>query len=281
VQDGDSRLNNRLPPIADVNNAANAKGGDPNNGWRTESTADLELALGSATAQRRIEFSMPYAPDDIFSGPSGGPFTATPSDAAAKANRYGRVQNRLLLGNRSGVNLQLAPERLPVAPFSPLYLQADGLTALYRANGNQWAFDSNGIVCSTDALFWAAVSGTGTFWFPVAPGITTLPPEPPIVDGAMNASTVVLPYNETAVYDARVSVGNVVTKFDYSLSLLTVVPAIKIDIGCNVERYQLANVPAATIAIAALVPVVASSVAVRPAAADISIAADVPTLSSI
>ncbi|MFZ9959272.1 MAG: hypothetical protein ACO3GP_02675 [Candidatus Limnocylindrus sp.] len=259
--------------------ASYAKDGDPNNGWRTESKADLELALGSATAQRRIEFSMPYAPDDIFSGPSGGPFTATPSDAAAKANRYGRVQNRLLLGNRSGVNLQLAPERLPTAPFSPLYLQADGLTALYRANGNQWAFDSNGIVCSTDALFWAAVGGTGTFWFPVAPGITTLPAEPAIVDGQMNATNVVLPYNETAVYDARLRLGNVVTKFDYSLSLLTVVPALKIDIGYTGGRYQLANVPAATMSIAAFAPVVASSTAIRiPAASAMSLAAPVPTV---
>ncbi len=277
VNYGDSRLNNRLPPVADVNNAANAKGGDPNNGWRTESEAELELALGSATAQRRIEFSMPYAPDDIFSGPSGGPFTATPSDAAAKANRYGRVQNRLLLGNRSGVNLQLAPERLPVAPFSPLYLQADGLTALYRSNGNQWAFDSNGIVCSTDALFWAAVGGTGTFWFPVAPGITTLPAEPPIVDGAMNASTVVLPYNETAVYDARVSIGNVVTKFDYSLSLLTVLPALATKIGNVAERTLSIVSPSVGIVVGAEVPVVTSSIDVQlPAPPDTLLAAPLP-----
>ena len=212
----------------DIFNASYAKGGDPNNGWRTESTADLELALGSATAQRRIEFSLPYAADDIFSGPSGGPFTATPSDASAKANRYGRVQNRLLLGNRSGINLQVAPERMPVAPFEPIYVQANGLTALYRANGNQWAFDSNGIICSTDALFWGAVGGTGTFWFPVAPGITTLPTTPAIIDGEMNATTVVLPYNETAVYDARIRLSNVVTKFNYSLSLLTVISALTV-----------------------------------------------------
>jgi hypothetical protein len=138
----------------DILNGSYADGGDPNNGWRTESKAQLELALGSATAQRRVEFSMPYAPDDTFSGPSGGPFTAAPSDAAAKANRYGRVQNRLLLGNRSGINLQMAPERMPAAPFDPIFVQAAGLTSLYRVNGNQWAFDSNGIVCSTDALYW-------------------------------------------------------------------------------------------------------------------------------
>jgi hypothetical protein len=43
---------------------------------------------------------------------------------------------------------------MPAAPFDPIFVQAAGLTALYRVNGNQWAFDSNGIVCSTDALYW-------------------------------------------------------------------------------------------------------------------------------
>jgi hypothetical protein len=266
------------PAEADRTNAAYAKDGDPNNGWRTESEAELELALGSATAQRRIEFSMPYVPDDIFSGPSGGPFTATPSDAAAKANRYGRVQNRLLLGNRSGVNLQLAPERLPVAPFSPLYLQADGLTALYRSNGNQWAFDSNGIVCSTDALFWAAVGGTGTFWFPVAPGVTTLPAEPAIVDGQMNATNTVLPYNETAVYEGRLRLGNVVTKFDYSLSLLTVVPALVLRTQAEVRRILKVEVPAASNSVAALVPKVSGGGSVKPPLASMALTALAPAV---
>jgi hypothetical protein len=269
------------PNQTDLINGQYADGGDPDNGWRTESSAELELALGSATSQRRIEFSMPYAPDDIFSGPSGGPFESIQSNASAKANRYGRVQNRLLLGNRSGVNLQVAPEKLPVAPFAPLYLKADGLTALYRANGNQWAFDSNGIVCSTDALFWAAVSGTGTFWFPVAPGVTTLPAEPAIVDGEMNATTIVLPYNETARYDARLRVGMVVSKFDYALEVLTTVPSFTVTVGAGVDRYQLVNVPASDIALAAAAPVVTSSNALRiPAAVDIAIAAPVPTVGS-
>lgn len=142
------------PSAAERTNAELSKDGDPNNGWRTESRADLELAVGSAAAQRRIEFSLPYAPDDRFMGPPGGPFAVIASDAPAKANRYGRVQNRLLLGNRSGISLQIAPDRLPSAPFSPLFVQAGGLTALYRVNGTSWAFDSNGIVASVDALYW-------------------------------------------------------------------------------------------------------------------------------
>ena len=270
VQYGDSRLNNRLPPVVEINNAAYANGGDPNNGWRTESQADLELAVGSATAQRRIELSMPYAPDDTFSGPSGGPFTATASDAPAKANRYGRVQNRLLLGNRSGINLQLAPEKLPAAPYSPLYVQASGLTALYRANGTNWAFDSNGIVCSVDALFWAAVGGTGTFWFPVAPGVTTLPTTPPIVAGEMSATATVLPYNETAIYDSRIRLTSAVTKFDYSLNLLTTVPISRIR---TVTRLSVVvSVPVASTTLATLAAGETGSLAIPVDAANTVIA---------
>jgi hypothetical protein len=180
------------PTSADRINASYAKGGDPNNGFSTESKAELELAVGSATAQLRIELSLPYAPDDTFSRTFLGldpetdepiyNYSSSPSDAPAKATTFGRIQNRLLLGNRNGINLQLAPERLPSAPYSPLYVEANGLTAMYRANGTSWAFDSTGIVASIDALFWGAVGGTGTFWFPVAPGIVTLPSSPTVVD---------------------------------------------------------------------------------------------------
>ena len=232
---------------AGILNASYAKNGDPNNGWRTESTAELELALGSATAQRRIELSIPYAPDDTFSGPSGGPFTTTASDAAAKASRYGRVQNRLLLGNRSGVNLQLAAERMPAEPFAPFYLQANGLTALYRVNGCQWAFDASGVVCSADALFWGAVGGTGAFWFPVAPGITTLPATPPIVGGQMNATKVVAPYNETSIHKARISIGAAVTKFSYAPNLLTEIEPLKVRIGAAVGRIKLLQAEAGAV----------------------------------
>jgi hypothetical protein len=264
------------PSAADRTNAAYAKDGDPNNGWRTESTADLELALGSATAQRRIELSMPYAPDDTFTGPSGGPFTATASDAPAKANRYGRVQNRLLLGNRNGMNIQLAPERLPAAPFAPMYVQASGLTALYRANGNQWAFDANGIVCSTDALFWAAVAGTGTFWFPVAPGITSLPATPPTVSGEITPTAEVLPYNETASYEAVIKPQITITKFDYALELLTALdlPLVPVVV---VDRFLSPGVvPSSDMTVEAFAPVVTKSVDVYSPAADITTEAPVP-----
>jgi hypothetical protein len=148
------------PSGAALTNAALADGGDPNNGWKTDGSAELVLALGSATAQRRIELSMPYAPDDIFSGPPGGPFTSVRSDVKQKAANYGRVQNRLILGNRNGVSLQTVPEKIPSAPYTGFVINAGGYSTLYRVNAVQWAFDSSGIAASTDALFWGVIGKT-------------------------------------------------------------------------------------------------------------------------
>lgn len=250
-----------------TSSASLAKGGNPSTDYRQQNTAQLQLALGSGAAQRRIEFSMPYAPDDFFSGPSGGPFTTYPSDAPTKANNFGRVQNRLLLGNRNGMNIQLAPEVLPAAPFAPMYVQANGLTAQYRANGNQWSFDSNGIVCSTDALFWAAVGGTGVFWFPVAPGVTTLPTTPPIVGGNITPGVTIPPYNETV--EVRASAGPVirVTSIPYSLQpQLTVIDRLALRSTVQAARIRKVEIPAAAITVAAVSPTILASGSGTPAA---------------
>jgi hypothetical protein len=277
------RSSEEVPPQADVINAENAVDeADPANNYRIENVADIRLALGSATAQRRIELSMPYAPDDQFNktGISPATYSSSPSDAPAKAYRFGRTQNRLLLGNRNGINLQLAPERLPAAPFEPLYVQANGLTAQYRANGTSWAFDSNGIVASVDALFWSAVGGTGTFWFPVAPGITTLPTTPAITDGTMTPTTVVLPYNETAVYNGILRTRLDIAKFEYALTLLTVVPATVTKVKVAVVSIYKVEVPAASITMAAAVPAIGIGAAVMCPASAITITAQAPAVAT-
>jgi hypothetical protein len=134
--------------------------GDPDNGFTTESKAQLELVTGSASAVRRIELSMPYAPDDTFrretvdTDPLRYCYYSVGSDASAKADRYGRAQNRILFGNRNGMNIQTAPESLPTTPFAPLYISANGTITQYRLNGTNWTMDASGIVASTDALYW-------------------------------------------------------------------------------------------------------------------------------
>jgi hypothetical protein len=70
------------------------------------------------------------------------------------------VQNKMLLGNRNGLNVQTVPEILPGEPFAPFYLTANGVVTQYRTNGTSWTMDSNGIVASTDALYWGVVGRT-------------------------------------------------------------------------------------------------------------------------
>lgn len=165
----------KRPSEAERNNTSNSKP------QISESKAEITWIVGSTTSTAVTEFTLPYAPDDAISwNETTGEFSSTPSDADQKAMRYGRVQNALLLGNRNGVSLQLAPDQLPKRPFDPLYLQAGGITGAYRVNGTSWAFDANGIVASTDALLWGAVSASSgtnlaSSWVPLAPGTTSLP----------------------------------------------------------------------------------------------------------
>jgi hypothetical protein len=263
-------------------NAANANGGDPSNGYKTESKESLELALGSATAQRRIEFTMPKAPDDVFTRAGTAPnytYSSEASDAPAKARRYGRSQNRLLLGNRSGMNVQMAAPLMPAAPFAPFVVQANGLSALYRTNGTSWQMDASGILASTDALFWGAVGGTGTFWFPVAPGITTLPTAPAVVDGEMTVTSTVPTWNETVVAVAKTSTKLEVTSLPYALSLLTQV-AVTTRTALAVTRILKVEVPAADVNVAGVAPAVSIGVALRSPAADVAVAGAAPAVST-
>jgi hypothetical protein len=133
--------------------------------YSTPSVAELVLAQGSSLAERRIELSMPYAPDDRFvrgarigtDEPPRYKYFAVRSDARSKAARFGRAQNRILLGNRYGISIQVDPVALPNAPFAPFYVSANGTVSQYRTNGTSWTMDSNGIVASTDALYWGVV----------------------------------------------------------------------------------------------------------------------------
>mgnify|MGYP006266494399 CR=1 FL=1 len=267
------------PSLADVNNASNAKGGSPSNGYRTESKASLELALGSATAQRRIELSLPYAPDDTFYK-LGTIYGSIPSDAPQKAQLYGRVQNRLFMGNRNGMNLQLPPELMPEAPFSPFALQANGVTGLYRTNGTSWTFDAQGMVVATDALFWGGVGGSGIRWFPVAPGITDLPTTPPLnEDGTITVPGVVPVANETINLVATLRLRPVIEGIGYALEVVNEV-VIPTRFRASVSVIQLVNVPAAGVTLAALVPSISTGAAAMVPSAAVTVEALAPVVSS-
>lgn len=292
------------PKLADLTNAryartpasindpnSDADKPDPNNGYRTESKASLELAIGSADAQRRIEFSLPYAPDDVFTKTvqlGGAVFAAEASDAQAKARRYGICQNRLLLGNRSGMNLQLAPEMLPAAPFAPIIVEANGLSALYRVNASGWTLNTEGAIATTDALFWGAVGSTGAYtdvWFPVSPTITTLPEAPaPTTDPGsglqiVTTPTVVPVWNETVRLEAGPQIGVTVTRYPYSLQpKVTTIGPIGVQLGAEVHRLVVVKPPTAAMTMTATPPEVIAGVSIQPPTAAMTMTAEPPAI---
>lgn len=236
----------KRPPQVDRNNNANR------DGEIAESTARFVWALGSSDSTSIIEFSLPYAPDDDISwNPVAQSFSSKESDAAAKAVRYGRIQNNLLLGNRNGVSIQVSPDKLPKQPFAPVYIQAGGLTGCFRVNGTSWAFDANGIVASTDAMQWGAVSATsgtdlGTTWLPIPAGITSLPepytPSPGGLDSetgvtysaVITPTAVIKPYIETVSLQGRSRSTVAYQEYPYKLERGTETTIVRIRTGLTV-----------------------------------------------
>lgn len=262
---------------------------------RQQSETELVLALGSATAQRRIEFTLPMAPDDAFVN-DNGQYIVIPNNANEKAKAFGLIQNRLLLGNRNGMNIRTSALQMPETPFSPLTVRIGDVAALYRTNATSWTFSSEGLVVSTDALFWGAVGGSGPRWFPVAPGVTTLPslPSTSTVDvtgtddndqtvtvGTQTVITtdgVVAPYNETRKLAPRVRVRLVVKSLPYGLTASTVV-VLTTRVKCVAHRVRIVNIPAADIGLAAATPSISTGKRLTVPAGTVSVAPVAPIIS--
>ena len=208
----------------------------------TESEVKLEWLYGSAISQDVVEFSLPKSPDDYYTWTLGGGYVLNKSDAQEKAQKYGRVQNAMLLGNRQGMGIQCSPLKLPPNPFDAFYVQIGGFNAQYRANGLQWNINATDVIASCDAMLWGAVgaaSGTDltTSWIPLAPGTTTLPVTPVgtgtaggttvASDGTygtvLTPASVTLPYVETVRSDGVIRLyadepTTVAMRFDFILS---------------------------------------------------------------
>jgi hypothetical protein len=214
----------------------------------------------SDTAQNAIELSPPYVSDDytIIEAVSSGQlkYNNYRSLPYLEALRYARIENRLLLGNRNGAGIQLAPVDMPARPFSLFYIRANGVTGAYRTNGTTWTITANGnIVCSTDALFWGAVDGNPqAAFFPLPPGATTLPPEVTATGNAnpapANAITppagfnpaapdlvglfAALPTTQAAVPRATVSPAQIVTPWNETLQ---VAAGVQVGAVATVQRW--------------------------------------------
>lgn len=162
---------------------------------------DLEQENSTVESSPKTQVPMPLASDDAVVWTADNGYEFKGSNASSMAMRYARTVNALLRGNRAGLSLQLAAKGMPLYPLSSVYLQAGGLTASYKSNGMSWSFNSDGVLCAMDALFVSGISGTGTRWFPVAPGITTLPSNPTVsTNSAAPANSTTTPggFNPTA-----------------------------------------------------------------------------------
>ena len=161
-------------------------GEDPEAGGdEEEPTTESNFELGAVESQTSITFKLPLTWNDYFEEVNPGEWETVNDKRKAEslAYEYGKIQNRLLLGNVKGASMQIPVELMPAKPFDPIYLQIGGLTGQYRANGMAYTFNRNGIVGQIDALFWQATGQTGTpgpLWFPVPPAVTVLPAAPAV-----------------------------------------------------------------------------------------------------
>ena len=206
-----------------------------------EQQAEIVWAVGSATSQTALELSPPYVSDDRILKLGAGQYAVQKSDAAQKALNYATIENRLLLANRAGAGVQLRPIDAPPKPFDLFYIRLNGCTAAYRVNGTSWTFNSDGVVVSTDGLFWGAIDGqVNKAWFPLPPGATALPataavtinanPRPansiaiPSGFNSLNPNLsnlfAALPMNQAPVYRAIINPGIVVKPYTETIELI-------------------------------------------------------------
>ncbi len=178
----------------------------PPTGSEKDTTTDtqevtLDQQSDTTESQPNLQVDMPFGSDDGFVWTASDGFEFSGGGASQLALRYARTQNAILRGNRNGVALQISAYLMPLYPLSWVYLQAASVTGAYRSNGMSWAMNSDGVLCSMDALFWGGVGGSGTPFFPVAPGITSLPAAPTVSTGSgtpANAITAPSGFNPAA-----------------------------------------------------------------------------------
>jgi len=108
----------------------------------------------SGTGTRVVQYSPPHLGESYFA-PSG---IAVNVDTYAVSARFGRVQHRLAMGNRLGMNVTTTPDKLNATPYSGLRVSAAGYSATYAVNGMNYSFGRDGIVVSCDALY---IGGNG------------------------------------------------------------------------------------------------------------------------
>ena len=132
-------------------------------------TKYAEVGFKGNGSSRVVQYQPPLMPESYFT--SSG--SAKKFDTKSVAVNYGRVQHRLAVGNRLGLNIQTMFDLLNQPPLATIALQAGGFVGRYAANGTGFTFSAAGAIASSDALFLGGLGYTG-----IPPVIPPGPPSP-------------------------------------------------------------------------------------------------------
>jgi hypothetical protein len=228
--------------------------------------AETVWAIGSAASQTSVELSPPYTSDDRIVY-ANNTYAVAKSDAYSKAMFYAQNENRLRLGYRNGVGIQVLPETLPVPPLALVYIRLKGCTGAFLVDGVTWNIAPSGVTATCDALFWGAVDGiAANAWFPLPPGATSLPataatttnanPAPAnaiAIPNGFNFSNpnlttlfASLPTGQAPVHDVTISPGSLLPPYQARVSVLAGVGvgavANRVNYGASQPRQVIAGV---------------------------------------
>lgn len=126
------------------------------------------------------QYELPLKPTYNYEGTSGS-YTKVDSLAELLAQKYGITQNRIRLGNKYAISIQVPAERMPGLAFTALYVNLEGLVVQYRTNQISWVIEPGEVVAGCNAIYWGTAGTTAVGGFaaedtfvPLAPSVTTI-----------------------------------------------------------------------------------------------------------
>lgn len=137
-------------------------------------------------------YTLPFPADDVLSAEIDGDalfddwlvrLEITPGKTQEQALRFARAMAYLSFGHAAGVSITTEIRNLPSEPFAPIFIDAAGVSAVFRCNGMSWAWGGDGLIVGADALLHGAAGSVGQVqfsdaWVPVPVAIAGLPVAP-------------------------------------------------------------------------------------------------------